>query len=119
MRIVLALDESKYAETIAKWMTGFSHPMNTRLTPVQVLEPLDLPASLGADRRAVIEAQRLSEARALLVGIEGTLEKSYSAIETVVCEGFPIYQLLKSLREKPADADIVVAGRRGLRAAKG
>jgi fructose 1,6-bisphosphatase len=38
MRIVLALDESRYAETIAKWMTRFPHPMNTRLTLLQVLE---------------------------------------------------------------------------------
>ena len=48
MRIVVALDESRYVETIAKWMTGFPHPMNTRLTLVHVLEPLDLPASPGS-----------------------------------------------------------------------
>ena len=119
MRIVLALDESKYAETIAKWMTGFPHPMNTRLTLVQVLEPLDLPASLEPERRAMIEAQRLSEARARLVGLADTLEKSYSGIETIVCSGFPIYELLKILRDKPPDMDMIVAGTRGLRAAKG
>jgi nucleotide-binding universal stress UspA family protein len=117
MRIVLALDESSYAKAIAKWMTGFPHPMNTRLTLVQVLEPLDLPASLGADRRAVIEAQRLTEARTRLDGIEGMLEKSYSGIEAIVCEGFPIYELLKILRDKPPD--IIVAGTRGLRAERG
>jgi hypothetical protein len=48
MRIVLALDESRYAEAIANWMTGFSLPHE------HPIDPCPGAGAVGSCRRAEI-----------------------------------------------------------------
>jgi len=50
MHVMVALDESGYAETILRWMRAFPWPKETRLKVVHVLEPLDVPDALGPKR---------------------------------------------------------------------
>ncbi len=117
MHIVVALDESRYADTIIRWIRVFPHQPETRLTLTHVVEPLDAPEAVGGYGQDLVKKHRLASAEAFLAKAVKRLEQSYRTVETVIREGLPIYELLKLLREeRPA---IVVAGTRGLWAAKG
>ncbi len=117
MHILIALDESRYADTIIRWMRTFPHYPETRLTLAHVMEPLDVPEAVGSYGQDLVRKHRLASAEALLARAVKWLGQSYRTVEAVIREGLPIYELLKLLREeRPA---MVVAGTRGLWAAKG
>lgn len=117
MHLMLALDESRYAEVILTWMRRFPHPAGTRLTLVHVMEPWDAPEGLGARDRAGLQRQQQAGARALLARAARSLQKPYSDVQVVVREGLPIYEVLRLIREM--QPDLVVSGTRGLLGAKG
>ena len=115
MHIMLALDNSRYVDAIANWMKTFPHPVNTRLTLVHVVEPLDIPEEIAA--QPVLRREQQAAADELLSRVERILQKHYSDIKLRILEGFPIYEILRVIREE--NPDLIVSGTRGLRAAKG
>ncbi len=117
MHVLLALDESRYAETIVAWIGSFPHPIGTRVTLAHILEPPDLPAAFSAEQRELIMASRQAEAQERLMQAGRALKREYGVVRTVLREGFPIYEMLKLSHEKPTD--VVVCGTRGLRQTKG
>lgn len=115
MHIMLALDDSRYAETIVQWMKVFPPPFGARLTLVHVLEPLDLPEE--PTMTSTLRRRQHAEAEEFLARASRSLGKIYSEVRYVIIEGFPVYEILKAIREyRP---DVVVSGTRGLRGAKG
>lgn len=115
MHIMLALDESRYAESIVQWMKVFPPPVSARLTLVHVLEPLDLPED--PTMKSMLRRRQHAEAEDFLSRASRTLDKNYSEVRYVIVEGFPVFEMLKAIREyRP---DVVVGGTRGLRGAKG
>lgn len=117
MHVMLALDESRYGDTIVRWIKTFPHPVGTRLTLVHVIEPLDVPESFSAKARQAFRRHQEAEGLALLASAAQSLQKSYSEVKTVVREGLPIYEVLHLIREE--HPDLVVSGTRGLRGASG
>ncbi len=115
MHIMLLLDDSRYAAAIIKWVRGFPHPDGTRLTLFHVLEPLDVPEEFAA--RPAIQSRQRAAAEDLLSRATRELEKVYGDVKVSIVEGFPIYEILRAIREK--QPDVVVSGTRGLRGAKG
>ncbi len=117
MHVMLALDESVYGDTIVRWIRTFPHPVGTHLMLVHVIEPLDVPKTFSAKARQALRNRQEAEGRALLSRAKRVLLKSYPDIKTVLCEGSPIYEVLRLIRgEHP---DLVVSGTRGLRGASG
>lgn len=115
MHIMLALDDSRYAETIVQWMKVFPPPFGARLTLVHVLEPLDLPEE--PTMKSTLKRRQHAEAEEFLARASLALDKQYREVRYVIIEGFPVYEMLKAIREyRP---DVVVSGTRGLRGAKG
>lgn len=115
MHIMLALDDSRYAETVVHWMKVFPPPFGARLTLVHVLEPLDLPEE--PTMKSTLRRRQHADAEEFLARASRALDKSYSEVRYVIIEGFPVYEMLKAIREyRP---DVVVSGTRGLRGAKG
>ena len=117
MHVMVALDESGYAETILRWMRAFPWPKETRLKVVHVLEPLDVPDALGPKRYHQLLRQQREGAEALLARARKLLQKTFSEVETRLREGLPIYEILKLLRD--LHPDLVVSGTRGVYGAKG
>ncbi len=115
MHIMLALDDSRYAQTIVQWMKVVPPPLGARLTLVHILEPLDLPEE--PTMKATLRRRQHAEAEDFLGRASRTLDKNYTEVRYVIVEGFPVYEMLKVIREyRP---DVVVSGTRGLRGAKG
>jgi len=117
MHMMLALDESRYAESIIRWVAAFPRPERTRLTLIHVLEPLDVSPALVPEIQNRIMRRRRTEGRELLKKAERALRKRYPEITSILREGLPAYELLKIGRE--LHPDIIVCGTRGLWAAKG
>jgi nucleotide-binding universal stress UspA family protein len=117
MHLMLALDESRFADAIIRWVRSFPHPVGTRLTLVYVLEPLTVPKAVSAQVVAKLRRRWQAEGRALLARAARLLRAAYPDIRQVLLEGFPIYEILRLIRE--GHPDIIVAGTRGLRAAQG
>lgn len=115
MHIMLALDDSRYADAIVAWMKTFPHPVNTRLTLVHVVEPLDIPEEIAV--QPILRREKQAAADVMLSRFERILQKHYSDIKLRILEGFPIYEILRVIREE--NPDLIVTGVRGLRAAKG
>ncbi len=115
MHIMLALDDSAYANTIIRWMKTFPHPTGTRLSLVHVLEPLDIPEEL--QDRPDLRHRQEAGAKEVLSQAVRSLEKAYPDIQQIILEGFPIYELLLLIKRNPPD--LIVSGTRGLRAARG
>ncbi len=90
-------------------------PLGARLTLVHILEPLDLPEE--PTMKATLRRRQHAEAEDFLGRASRTLDKNYTEVRYVIVEGFPVYEMLKVIREyRP---DVVVSGTRGLRGAKG
>ncbi len=117
MHILVALDESRYAETIIRWIKVFPHAPGTRLTLVHVLEPFDVPEAVGSYGQDLLRKHRLASAEAFLEKGVSFLKASYQHVAAVVREGLPIYELLTCVRD--IQPSLIVAGMRGLLAAKG
>jgi len=117
MHLMLALDESRYGETIVKWIKAFPHPTGARLTLVHVVEPLDIPEALLPGDRHALERNRQAEVRRLLERAAAHLQDSYAKLDVRVQEGLPIYEVLRLVHEERPD--IIVAGTRGLQGGKG
>lgn len=117
MHLMLALDESRYADAIINWMRTFPHPVGSRLTLVHVIEPWDVPEGIGAKARLALRRQQQAGARALLTRAARGLQEAYPDLKVVVREGLPIYEVLRLVRE--LHPDVIVSGTRGLLGAKG
>lgn len=117
MHLMLALDESRYAEAIIRCVRTLRHPAGTRLSLVHVLEPLDLPETLKPRHHQVLHRQQQAAGRALLERAARLLRRAYPDIKLILRKGLPIYEILRLLRE--GHPDVIVSGTRGLEGAKG
>src|SRR5574341_558514 len=117
MHLMLALDESRFAEAIIRWVRSFPHPVGTRVSLVHVLEPLTVPESVPPKLLRELRRRWQTEGRALLAKAARALKGTYPEINEVLLEGFPIYEILRLIRDQ--HPDIIVAGSRGVRGARG
>ncbi|MEX5282470.1 MAG: universal stress protein [Nitrospiraceae bacterium] len=117
MHILLAVDQSAYANAVLAWMREFPHPSGTRLTISHVIEPFDVLDTLPGEPRSRVERRRADEAQAVLERATLVLRKRYRDIKCALRQGPAIYELLKLVRE--SQPDLIVTGTRGLGVAKG
>lgn len=111
MRWLVALDESEFSERILGWMRTFPHPEHTVLTVVHVLEPIELPETLGARGQALVRQQQGSMVEALLDRARAQLAQSFETVEVILREGVPSQEILHVIQEH--QPDLVVSGMRG------
>lgn len=111
MRWLVALDESEFSERILGWMRTFPHPKHTVLTVVHVLEPIELPETLGARGQALVRQQQGSMVEALLDRARAQLAQSFETVEVILREGVPSQEILHVIQEH--QPDLVVSGMRG------
>lgn len=111
MRWLVALDESEFSERILGWMRTFPHPEHTVLTVVHVLEPIELPETLGARGQALVRQQQGSMVEALLDRARSLLAQSFETVEVILREGVPSQEILHVIQEH--QPDLVVSGMRG------
>ncbi len=117
MHLMVAVDESRYAATIIKWMKRFPHPVGTRMTLVHIVEPLDLPESMTVGDRQALNRARQNDVRRLLERATVSLQDTYPKLEVKLQEGLPTYEILRLLHDE--HPDVIVAGFRGLLGGKG
>lgn len=117
MHILLAVDQSAYANTVLTWMRDFPHPPRTRVTIAHVIEPFDVLDTLPGEPRSRVERRRADEAQAVLERATLVLRKRYRDIKCALRQGPAIYELLKLIRE--IQPDLIVTGTRGLQSARG
>lgn len=117
MHILLAVDQSSYANTVLAWMRDFPHPPGTRITIAHVIEPFDVLDTLPGEPRSGVERRRADEAQAVLERATLVLRTRYRDIKCALRQGPAIYELLKLIRE--TQPDLIVTGTRGLQAARG
>ncbi len=111
MRWLIALDESEFSERILGWMRTFPHPAHTVLTVVHVLEPIELPETLGVRGQALVRQQQGSMVEALLDRARALLAQSFETVEVILREGVPSQEILQVIHEH--QPDLVVSGMRG------
>ena len=117
MHILLAVDQSAYANTVLTWMRDFPHPPGTHVTIAHVIEPFDVLDTLPGEPRSRVERRRADEAQTVLERATLVLRTRYHDIKCALRQGPAIYELLKLVRE--TQPDLIVTGTRGLQAARG
>ncbi len=111
MRWLVALDESECSERILGWMRTFPHPKHTVVTVVHVVEPLEVPETVGATGEALVRQHQGSMVEALMHRARTLLEESFETVDVVLCEGVPSQKILHLIQEHRPD--LVVSGMRG------
>lgn len=112
MRWLVALDESDLSERIIGWMRAFPHPKNTVVTVVYMLEPLEVPETIGAKGQQLLLQQQGAMVEALLDRVRTLLKPSFENVEVILREGIPSQEILRMIQEH--QPDLVVSGMRGL-----
>lgn len=111
MRWLVALDESEFSERILGWMRTFPHPKHTVVTLVHVLEPVEVPETVGARGQELVRQQQGSMVEALLGRARALLAQSFETVEVILREGVPSQEILHVIQEH--QPDLVVSGMRG------
>lgn len=111
MRWLIALDESEFSERILGWMRTFPHPQHTVVTVVHVLEPLEVPETVGAKGEELMRQYQGSMVEALLDRARSLLAQSFETVEVILREGVPSQEILHVIQEH--QPDLVVSGMRG------
>lgn len=111
MRWLVALDESEFSERILGWMRTFPHPKHTVVTVVHVLEPVEVPETVGARGQELVRQQQGSMVEALLDRARALLAQSFETVEVILREGVPSQEILHVIQEH--QPDLVVSGMRG------
>ena len=117
MRWLIALDESEFSERILGWMRTFPHPQHTVVTVVHVLEPLEVPETVGAKGEELMRQYQGSMVEALLDRARSLLAQSFETVEVILREGVPSQEILHVIQEH--QPDLVVSGMRGFYQAAG
>jgi len=118
MRILLAIDDSKFSEAVMNALIAQAPPKSSEVRVLHVIEPL--PAIYGGsewgyvmDWQAVTREQR-KQAEALLARAAQTLRGAGIEVTTAIEEGAPKAVILDAAAKWPAD--LILVGSHGRRA---
>lgn len=122
MKILLAIDESKFSDAALQFIVGQHRPESTQLRLIHVIEPLTFyfPPEMVAEYTTApqIEAlrkDRLEKGKALLAAAADKLRKAGFTVESLVSEGDVRSSIIDSASEGKADLIVVGShGRKGL-----
>jgi nucleotide-binding universal stress UspA family protein len=117
MKILLAIDDSKFSEAAIQQLIAQASPPGTEVRVLHVIEPVPLypdSQTWGAELAAVQEAQR-EEGKGLVARAAEKLRRAGFNPTTVVEEGNPKIVILDAAREWRPDLILLGShGRKGL-----
>jgi nucleotide-binding universal stress UspA family protein len=123
-RVVVALDESRARQEVLELVRRFPFPPETQLTLCHVVRPYHPFAALDSgylpdiqEVVAKVEDRRRAEGRDLLAKAQDILATAGRKAEVVVRQGDPAQEILALAKEQ--QADLVIAGARGVSAIQG
>lgn len=112
MKILLAVDDSKFSEAAAKSLAGQFRPQDTEVRVLHVLEPIVIsaPPQMSAGYYPELE-NRLPEAREIVDRVAKTLSSVGFRVTTSVATGDARSIILENAAEW--NADLIVLGSHG------
>ncbi|HYL09557.1 MAG TPA: universal stress protein [Candidatus Acidoferrales bacterium] len=119
MRILLAVDDSKFSEAAVREVAERGHTADSEARVLTVVEPMPVPADgqvwgFALDMNAIQEEQKKA-AQELVAGAADTLRRAGWKVSTAVETGDPKSSILDQAKEWKADLIVVGShGRRGL-----
>ena len=117
MKILIAIDGSKFSEGTIQAVTKYTSTKDTEVSVLNVVEPL--PVTVGDETRVYItdiEAMRqaqLKRAEALVAWAADLLRPAGFNVKTLVEEGDPVTKIID--RAAAWKADLIVVGSHGLK----
>ena len=112
MKIVLAIDDSKFSEAAAKSLTGLFRPQDSEVRVLHVVEPIVIsePPQMSARYYPELEG-RLPQAREVIDRVAKTLSSAGFRVTTSVATGDARSIILENAAEW--NADLIVLGSHG------
>jgi nucleotide-binding universal stress UspA family protein len=112
MKILLAVDDSKYTEAALKSVTAQFHPQSTQVRILHVLQPMTVssPPEMSAGYAPELQSQRPA-AEKLLRQAAQTLHDAGFQVDTEVAQGDVREAILDAAQNW--DADMIVLGSHG------
>jgi len=112
MKIVLAIDDSKFSEAAAKSLAGQFRPQDTEVRVLHVVEPIVIsqPPQMSAGYYPELE-DRLPQAREVVDRVAKTLSSAGFRVTTSVPTGDARSVILENAEEW--NADLIVLGSHG------
>lgn len=112
MKIVLAIDDSKFSEAAAKSLTGLFRPQDSEVRVLHVVEPIVIsePPQMSAGYYPELEG-RLPQAREVIDRVAKTLSSAGFRVTTSVATGDARSIILENAAEW--NADLIVLGSHG------
>ena len=122
MKIIVAIDESKFSDAVVQLIIGQQRPESAQLRLIHVIEPFTFyfPPEMAAEYASTpqIEAlrtDRVEKGKALLSAAGDKLRKAGFTVETMLSEGDVRSAIIDSAAEEKADLIVVGShGRKGL-----
>lgn len=122
MKILLAIDDSKYSEAALQRVIAQNRPQETEVRVVHVTEPITFlyPPEMAAEyaptpQLASLREEQLRAAEALLAGAAAKLRAAGFTAETAVYEGEIRSEIIDLAEKWPADLIVLGShGRKGL-----
>jgi nucleotide-binding universal stress UspA family protein len=118
MRVLLAIDDSKFSEAATQALLQQMRPEQTEVCVLHALEPpVVMPYSYLGTIASLDDLQqaRSAEAQELVRRVEESLSKAGFKVQTTVAEGDPRIAIIDQAKEWKAELIIVGShGRRGL-----
>ena len=118
MKVMLAIDGSRYSTMSANMLRAFELPTSTEIIMVTVVPEFAFVGGItvealvgGAAERERLQKVQEDNARALLDTFVGTFGARGHKVSTLVCNGGPSDQILKKAHE--TGADMIVVGAKG------
>ena len=117
MKILLAIDDSKFSEAATQMVVAQARPQDTEVRVLHVLEPLSLllgreMGGYDPELETVWQAER-EQAKALVTKITGMLRTSGFNVTSTLDEGDPKSKIIDVASEW--NADLIVLGSHGRR----
>ena len=112
MKIVLAIDDSKFSEAAVRSLAGQFRPQDTEVRVLHVVEPIVIsePPHMSPGYYPELES-RLPQARAVVDRVAKTLSSAGFGVATSVAKGDPRSIILENAAEW--NADMIVLGSHG------
>lgn len=112
MKVLLAIDGSKFSEAAAQSLIAQYQPQGTE---VKILNVVDLPIPIPTSDAAGFREVSLKQGQELVQRVEGLLRKAGFKAQTAVEEGYPNSKILDQAAKWEADLIVMGShGRRGL-----
>ncbi|HJQ83476.1 MAG TPA: universal stress protein [Candidatus Binatia bacterium] len=120
MTLLIALDDSAYAETTLAWVLAHPWPAQTRarvlsVAPVDVIDFDALGGNAGSDLARRLQQERVRAHEAIVEGAAPKLRAAGLDVVTKVRVGDPRDAIVREVEEEPVDLVVVGShGRTGL-----